>query len=238
MVETIVRPWDDSTASLPHWGRLPALYSTEIVHTRRTPIINHFRYRASYWLVDFDRLPSPRGIVGHLARFEQSDHSDVRGFLTERGMAPERILMLAMARTLGYVFNPVSVFWCYDAMGARVAVLAEVHNTYGGRHIYLLQPDQHGHSEVKKAMYVSPFNLVDGYYDIRVSQPGQTLSISVTLHREHEDPFVATLRGERCAANKFDVVRTSLVYSALRATILIHWQAVRLWFRGLKVQRQ
>ena len=49
--------------------------------------------------------------------------------------------------------------------------LAEVHNTYGDRHIYLLQPDDHGHSEVNKEMYVSPFYLVDGYYDIRVSEP-------------------------------------------------------------------
>ena len=63
------------------------------------------------------------GNSGHLARFERSDHSDVREFLAEHGVVAERILMLAMARTLGYVFNPISVFWCYDAAGARVVVV-------------------------------------------------------------------------------------------------------------------
>jgi DUF1365 family protein len=236
VVETIVSAEGRPASSLPPWELLPALYSTEVAHTRRTPITNHFRYRASYWLVDFDQLPSPRGILGHLARFEPGDHSDVRAFLAARGIGADRIVMLAMARTLGYVFNPISVFWCYDATGARVAVLAEVHNTYGGRHTYLLQPDEQGRSEVDKAMYVSPFNLVDGSYDIRVSEPGPSLSVSVTLRRVHEEPFVATLRGEWCSANRLNVVKASLVYPALRATILIHWQAVRLWFRGLKVQ--
>ena len=73
-----------------------------------------------------------------LVRFERSDHSDVRALLTDQGVTADRILMLAMPRTLGYVFNPISIFWCYDAAGGRVAVLAEVHNTYGERHTYLL----------------------------------------------------------------------------------------------------
>ena len=114
--------------------------------------------------------------------------------------------------------------------------MAEVHNTYGGRHTYLLRPDEHGHSEVNKAMYVSPFYPVDGYYDIRVSEPGSSVSVTVALHRDDDPPFVATLRGERGDASNLSVVKASLVYSALRVTILIHWQAARLWWRGLKVQ--
>ena len=76
-----------------------------------------------------------------------------------------------------------------------IAVLAEVHNTYGGRHVYLLRPDTQGRSEVNKEMYVSPFYLVDGSYDIRVSEPGATVSVTVTLRREDDAPFVATMRG-------------------------------------------
>ena len=236
MVKSVVKSRDDGTTSAQPWSHLPALYATEVADTRRTPIANHFRYRASYWLVDFDRLPRPRGIQGRLARFERSDHSDVRAFLCERGVAADRILMLAMPRTLGYVFNPISVFWCYDADGACIAAVAEVHNTYGGRHTYLLRPDEHGHSEVNKAMYVSPFYPVDGYYDIRVSEPGASVSVTVALHRDDDPPFVATLRGERGDASNLNVVKASLVHSALRVTILIHWQAARLWWRGLKVQ--
>ncbi len=151
-------------------------------------------------------------------------------------MVAQRIVMLAMARSLGFVFNPISVFWCYDASGERVAVLAEVHNTYGGRHTYFLEPDQSGRSTVDKAMYVSPFYPVDGQYDIRVSEPADSLSLSVTLRRENDTPFVATLRAQRRAVTPISVIRASLVRPSLRPALLIRWQALRLLVRGLKVQ--
>ena len=65
-------------------------------------------------------------------------------FLEERGIAASRVVMLTGARTLGYVFNPITVFWCFDETGAQCAVVAEVHNTYGGRHAYVLEPDARG----------------------------------------------------------------------------------------------
>lgn len=225
-----------TTSSALSTLRVPALYATEVVHTRRAPINNRFGYRASYWLVDYDRLPRASGIVWRLARFERRDHSDVRAVLDEHGVTADRILMLAMSRTLGYVFNPISVFWCYDAAGGRVAVLAEVHSTYGERHTYFLRPDENGRSEVNKQLYVSPFYPVDGHYEIRVSEPGVSLSVTVTLHRDDGVPFVASLRGKRRTTSRVNVVRASLVYPAIRIAILIRWQAVRLWTRGVKVQ--
>jgi len=231
-------PTRDNAAlsSAPTPSEVPALYASVVTHTRRGPIKNGFRYKASYWLVDYDELPEFTDLVRRLARFERSDHSDVRALLTEHGLTADRILMLAMPRTLGYVFNPISVFWCYDAAGGQVAALAEVHNTYGERHTYLLRPDETGRSEVLKALYVSPFYPVDGHYDIRVSDPGPFLSVNVTLHRDVGAPFVASLRGERRIANRRGVVRASLLHPALRIAVLIRWQAVRLWARGLKVQ--
>ena len=78
--------------------------------------------------------------------------------------------MLTTARTLGYVFNPITVFWAYDRAGDRTAVVAEVHNTYGGRHAYLLRPDRAGYAEADKALYVSPFYPADGRYQIHVER--------------------------------------------------------------------
>jgi DUF1365 family protein len=215
---------------------VPALYSAQVTHTRRTPIANQFQYDASYWLVDYDQLPQPIGLKGHLACVDASDHSDIRALLTEHDIAAERILMLAMARTLGYVFNPISVFWCYDASAAAVAVVVEVHNTYGGRHAYVLRPDEKGQARVDKALYVSPFYAVDGFYDIRVSDPGPAVSVTVTLHPDDGAPFVATLRGQRTTPNLVNVLRSSLTKPAIRVALLIRWQAVRLWVRGLEVQ--
>jgi DUF1365 family protein len=216
--------------------KLPVLYASVVTHTRHIPIKNRFRYKASYWLVDYDELPEAIGLLGRLVRFERSDHCDVRALLTEHGVTADQILMLAMPRTLGYVFNPISMFWCYDAAGERIAALAEVHNTYGERHAYLLRPDESGRSKVVKELYVSPFYPVDGHYDIRVSEPGPSLSVSVTLHRDGDAPFVASLRGERRVASRRGVLRASLLHPAMRIAILIRWQAVRLWARGLKVQ--
>ncbi len=224
------------TAFVQASKHVPALYRAEVIHTRRAPITNRFRYKASYWLVDYDYLSRSLGRWSHVIRFEGKDHSDIRATLGEHHVVAERILMLAMARTWGYVFNPISVFWCYDAAGALVAVLAEVHNTYGGRHVYFLQPDDKGKATVEKMMYVSPYYPVDGHYDIRVSEPGPSIAVTVTLHRENDAPFVATLRGHRLAPSLRTVARAFLTHPSLRTSLLIRWQALRLWARGLKVQ--
>jgi uncharacterized protein len=216
--------------------QLPALYDAIVTHSRRAPVVNRFRYDTSYWLVDYDNLPRRRGLVGRLVRFEQSDHVDVRALLEGHGMRADRILMLAMARTFGHVFNPISVFWCYDETGATLAVLCEVHNTYGESYTYFLEPDAAGSFTVEKMMYVSPFYPVDGHYDIRVSEPSSTVSLSVTLRREDDAPFVATLRGTQRDARLASLVRHSLWRPALRVAFLIRWQAFRLWRRGLRVQ--
>ena len=226
---------EESPSSATTW-QVPALYASIVTHSRRVPIENRFQYKACYWLVDYDDLPRLKGLAGHLARFEHSDHSDVRVILANYGVTADRILMLAMPRTFGYVFNPISVFWCYDALGQQVACLAEVHNTYGQSHTYFLQPDETGRSEVAKELYVSPFNPVDGRYDIRVSEPGPSLSVSVILHRHNGPPFVASLRGTRHLVTASTMLRASLLHPALRVALLIRWQAVRLWARGLKVQ--
>ncbi len=112
--------------------------------------------------------------------------------------------MLANARSLGYVFNPLSLFWCHDPDGELVCVIAEVRNTYGGRHCYLLHTDDAGRAETEKAFYVSPFYPVDGYYRMSVPEPGERLGVTITLHRPagapvHRDRAWRAPRRPRCA---------------------------------------
>jgi len=214
----------------------PALYDSVVTHSRQAPLTNRFRYRTAYWLVDLDRLPQPRGPLGLLARVRARDHLDVRALLRASGVAADRVLMLTTGRTLGYVFNPISVFWAYDHTGARTAVVAEVHNTYGGRHAYLLRPDHDGYAEVDKALYVSPFYPADGRYQILVSEPGESISLRVTLRRHGDEPFVATLRGQRRAVTAANVWCATIRYPSARTSALIRWQGLRLWWRGLEVQ--
>ena len=215
---------------------VPALYDSVVTHSRRTPLTHRFRYRGAYWLVDVDRLPQPSGPLGLLARVRAQDHLDVRALLSDNAVVADRVLMLTTARTLGYVFNPITVFWAYDHAGACTAVVAEVHNTYGGRHAYLLRPDGHGYVEVDKALSVSPFHPADGRYQIHVGEPGESVTFRVTLRRDGAGPFVATLRGQRRAVTAANVLRAALRYPSARTSALIRWQGLRLWWKGLEVQ--
>lgn len=216
---------------------MTALYEAVVTHERRAPIRNRFRYRAFYWLVDYDRPPQlPRGLRW-LSRWDPSDHVDVRAVLAEHGLQADRIVMLANARMLGYVFNPITVHWCYRDGDPDPTVVAEVHNTYGGRHAYVLPLDDAGCATIDKQLYVSPFYPVDGRYEIRVSEPGDRVHVAVTLRRDEDEPFVATLLGRRRPARLRTVAAAMLrhPWSPLRTSMLIRWQGIRLWLRGLEV---
>jgi DUF1365 family protein len=215
---------------------VPALYEADVTHVRRSPLDHSFRYRASYWLVDFDRLPQPRGLARLCGRVRSDDHLDIRSLLSDHGIEATRVLLLTSSRVLGYAFNPISVFWCYDEAGTQRAVVAEVHNTYGDRHAYVLRPEPGGTGTAEKRMYVSPFNRVEGTYRIRACEPAASVSVSVTLERPGEAPFVATLHGTRRPNTTAAMVRSVVRHSGLRNRVLIQWQGVRLWRRGLRVQ--
>jgi uncharacterized protein len=163
-----------------------ALYPCEIVHVRARPVRRAFRYRSYLWLVDLDHLPRVPLPLRPLASFQARDHlsgtggslrASVDAYLARHGidLAGGRVLMLGHARVLGYVFNPLTVFWCHRSDGGLAAVIAEVHNTYGGRHAYLLHPDPGGRAAADKEFYVSPFLPVAGRYRLHLPEPGSTL---------------------------------------------------------------
>lgn len=224
-------------------------YRTTINHARQEPIVNRFRYRSVSWLVDLDALPQLPSGLRWLAAFDARDHlgspaeslrDNVIALLTSHDIdiAGGRIVLLTNARALGHAFNPISVHWCYDATDVLVAVVAEVHNTYGDRHAYVLRPDGAGNVDrvLDKAMYVSPFNPVEGEYRITVSPPGEQVGIAVTLTREGHPPFVAALRGTRQTSHSVLVAAISSAATSLRVSALIRWQGIRLFMRGLRIE--
>ena len=144
---------------------------------------NEFTYRSYQWLVDLDQLPRPGLVLGVLAGFSARDHlgdpgrsirANLDHFLSGHGIDLHggQVLMLAHARVLGYVFNPLTVYWCHDPDGTLRCVVAEVHNTYGQRHAYLLHTDDRGRAQTPKEFYVSPFYPVDGGYRMSLPEPG------------------------------------------------------------------
>ena len=223
--------------------RVPCLYQVAIRHTRTAPVRHGFRHSSYMWLFDLDEPPRLPAGLRALARFRAADHVDVRALLRSSGIEAERILVLTNLRVLGYVFNPISVYWCYDRGGALVAHVAEVHNTYGGRHAYVLPVDMEpacrgGSATVAKAMYVSPFHPVDGEYSISIGDPGAALHVAVTLDRHDGSPFRASLYGRRRDAGAANVMRSFVRYPAapLRGRALIQLEGLRLWRKGLEVQ--
>jgi DUF1365 family protein len=238
-----------TTADLP---ALPAVVQGRVAHARFTPVRHVFEHRLNQWLVDLDRFPRMPWYLRPFASFDARDHlggtrggtseiaANVRRFLLARGvdLGPRgRVLMLANARVLGHVFDPLTVFWCFRSDGTLGVVVAEVHNTYGERHAYLLAPDEHGHVSAGKQMYVSPFNDVSGTYDLRFVLQRTRVGVDVALRRAGRVVFDANYAGTPEPATRAVVARTALRSPAMpqRVSALIRMHGVRLWLRRLPV---
>jgi len=229
------------------------LYECRITHTRLAPLWNAFTYRTYQWLVDLDHLPRLGPGLRLLAGFHGRDHlgdprrairENLGHFLGSHGIdRPHKITMLAHARVFGYVFNPLTVFWCHRADGTLACVVAEVHNTYRQRHAYLLRPDDRGRARAPKRFYVSPFYPVDGGYRMFLPEPNPNgpgtapLKLSVTLTRPGGPSFVATVHGTGQPATARALLAAAVrhPWSTAAVSARIRWQGIRLYLRGLPV---
>jgi DUF1365 family protein len=149
-----------------------------------------------------------------------------------------RIFLLTHLRYLGYCFNPVSFFYCFDAAERLRVVLAEVHNTFGGSHTYWLRPDPAARTfraAAAKSLYVSPFMPVDLDYAFALTPPAGRLVAHMQTIREGAVLFDATLSLERRPWNATEIRRALLRYPVMTAHVMagIHWQALQLWWKGV-----
>jgi DUF1365 family protein len=183
-----------------------------------------------------------------LASFSSADHlgderlsirENVERFVALQGVdvTGGRVLMLANARVLGHVFDPLSVFWCFDATGTLRCIVAEVRNTYGERHAYLLEPDTGGRAETDKRLYVSPFFDVSGRYQLRFRLDEDLVGTTIVLRRSGEPSFAASFHGRPRRATRRAVLAMSLrrPLMPLRVSALIRLHGLRLWARRLPV---
>jgi DUF1365 family protein len=207
-----------------------------------------FRHGVYQWLVDLDDLPRMPRWLRPFAGFRAGDHlgdpgrsikANVVAFLAGNGVDLEggRVLMLANARVLGHVFDPLSVHWCFRADGSLACVVAEVHNTYGERHAYLLRPDEDGTAWTDKHLYVSPFYDVTGRYQLRFTLTPDQVATTVVLTRGEEVAFGATFRGTPRSATPRRLtgllLRKPLMPQQVSALIRVH--GIWLWLRRLPV---
>lgn len=234
----------------------PALYQGEVIHTRLKPVKHRLRYRVFYLLLDLDDIGGGLRTLSHnrfnLFSFHDRDHGPGKDQSLKPWLAATlrhhgfnqplaKVFILTLPRMLGYVFNPLSIYYCYDAQGGLFALLYEVNNTFGQRHSYLVPiasaQDLHGH-EADKAFYVSPFNDVTGAYRFDIVPPGDTLRVNIH-HRDQTGPLLfASLNARREKLSDSALLRCliGLPFLTLRIIAAIHWQALKLWRKGLRIK--
>jgi DUF1365 family protein len=232
-----------------------ALYAGRVRHSRLDPFSHRFEYRVFYGLFDIDELEaldrtSRWFSLGRFNLFslEPRDHGlrdgrDLRAWaerlLREAGIdiAGGRIKLLAFPRILGYAFNPISVWYCYDPAGELRGVLHEVRNTFGHRHTYVAAVDAANlaHSFTKQ-LHVSPFNDMNEAYSFTISPPGDRLTIAIDHTGHDQIKFRAGLALQRLPFNDRNLRRLFLTHPLLTIKVIggIHWQALRLWLKGAK----
>ncbi len=210
---------------------------------------HYFEHRGYSWYVDVDDLPRLPRWLRPFARFDAADHlyggpndslrQRVDAFLAERGidLRGGRVTALTQARVLGYAFNPITIYWCHGPDGDVRHVIAEVRNTYGDRHTYLMPPSDDEPVMVMKKLYISPFNGVDGHYLVKAPRPGEHLDVRISLHRDNQPAFIATMRGTRRRAGVLQLLTLQLTapMAPLLGMIGIRIQGIMLWLRRVPV---
>ncbi|GAK46214.1 conserved protein [Tepidicaulis marinus] len=233
-----------------------ALYDAAVMHRRFVPRAHGFSYKVFYGLFDLDELPRLDKALRffslgkrNLFSFYPQDHgngrdTDLRGWAESvlRGCgqseAPARILLLAHPRMLGFAFNPLSIFYCFDGAGRLTALLYQVTNTFGERHVYPCLVEEGGTPqavthETGKLLYVSPFNPARGHYRLKLSQPGEKLFVHIRYHLDGALTLVAGLQGRQAALSDAALLKRFLRFPFMTFKVVagIHFEALRLWLK-------
>jgi DUF1365 family protein len=229
------------------------LYEGHVIHNRLAGGGNSFCYGVYLWLVDLDELPEldrRLGLFGNdraaLTSIRSRDHlgdparsikQNLLSYLTQEGVDLEggQVVLLTNARVLGHVFNPLSLFYCHGPDARLRCIVAEVHNTYGQRHCYLLRPGADADRyEADKAFYVSPFLTVEGRYRMRITEPGERIAVRMQLEQQGQVVFRAALDGLRRPLDGPTLRRMLLRHPLMpgQVSARIRLQGLRLWARG------
>lgn len=239
------------------------LYFGEVVHQRFAPRRHRLRYRMFQGLFDLDELPSlgrKLRLFSHnranVFSFYDSDHGDATGaalrpyvedLLSRAGLAVDggAITVLCMPRIFGFVFNPLSIFYCHGRDGGLIALLYEVNNTFGQRHSYLIPVEPSDCTIVRqtctKNFYVSPFMDMEMIYRFKINFPGARLATSIDGSHAGGAPVIfASFTGVRRELSDGALLSAIVTYPLMTLGVVaaIHWEAVKLLAKGLRLRRR
>lgn len=234
-----------------------ALYFGRVMHRRLKPVAHRLEYRVFSMLVDLDELDVLDARLKFFSRgrfnlfsFHDRDYgngapndlaSHVRGVLVEAGIAAKGpVRLLCYPRMLGYAFNPLAVYYCHDRSGALAAIIYEVRNTFGGKHSYLIPVESDAdiiRQAADKNFHVSPFMPMDMRYHFRLTRPSDEIAVVIRQTDAEGAVLNAAFTGARAELTDRALLRAFFAYPLMTAKIIagIHWEAVRLMLKGMKL---
>lgn len=234
------------------------LYIGRVVHKRLRPLRHALSYRVFCVFLDCDQLAATAASLKlfsynkfNLLSLYDRDHGDgtrLSSYLSRvaqtsgHGRDVKRFMMLCYPRVLGYGFNPITVYFGLDDADNIRLMIYEVNNTYGHRKSYVLPVTERKSGLIAqscdKSLYVSPFNTDTGRYQFSVTQPGDQLTVGVALRTDLGATMKAYFHGAHIDLSDFNLIKVVLKtgWMTLKVTSAIHFEAARLWWKGLRVR--
>ena len=234
-----------------------SIYNGTVIHKRFKPKIHYFKYKVFSLLIDLSELEYLSEKIKffshnkfNLVSFYEKDHGNrdgsslvswVKKNLKDNNINSEdvKIKLLCYPRILGYVFNPLSVFYIYNIDEKLICILYEVKNTFGEQHTYIFKVDndqnlyQHNCS---KKFHVSPFIEMNCKYFFRLLKPGEKISVIIDQYQTDEKILYASQDGQRVDFNTKELIKSYLKHPLMTFKIIlaIHFEAFKLWLKGIK----
>lgn len=238
------------------------IYEGSVMHHRLSPVQHRFVYKVFSSLIDLDELSELNKLKFfsvnrfNLFSFHEKDHGgkqqslakQTRSLLEARGYedAGHTIKLLCYPRILGYAFNPLSIYFCYNSDNQLKVILYEVSNTFGSRHTYLLEvetPAQAIRHGCEKKMYVSPFMPMNTAYSFLIQPPEEQISVLIQQTEQVSVDEKRPILKARFSGKKRTISNRSLLmmfckYPLMTVKVIagIHWEALQLWRKKLKIQ--
>ena len=233
-----------------------SIYNGTVIHKRFKPKIHFFKYRVFSLLIDLSELDILDKKINYfsynkfnLISFFDKDHGErdgssivewVKKNLNENGLNTEniKIKLLCYPRILGYVFNPLSVFYVYDINEKLVSILYEVKNTFGEQHTYIFRVENNSllQHNCEKKFHVSPFIEMDCNYFFRILKPAEKISVIIDQYQSNEKILYASQDGKRADFTSSELIKSYLKHPLMTFKIIsaIHFEAFKLWAKGIK----